>query len=279
MQNIPFSILIPVIIVFGFCAAAFFNRLIRRMPFDISLRIKETCSHCKKPVPVLFQIPFLGILFARFRCSCCHSKMRKGSLLVDFSTLLTTFLAFVLWRVFYSNGMPLSLETLFPFLALLWLMISLVPVFVIDFRYHLLPDTISIGGIVFGIMISFIPGDITPLQSILGALIAGGGLYLFAKIIAKILGKQAMGFGDVKLLAGYGALMGAPLAFETLILASFIGICIVFPARLVYAKAFGTESETTAGEFPFGPFLALAAPIVFIYGKWILGLYLAMFEV
>ena len=87
-----------------------------------------------------------------------------------------------------------------------------------------------------------------------------------------------MGLGDVKLLAGYGALMGAPLAFETLILASFIGICIVFPARLVYAKAFGTESETTAGEFPFGPFLALAAPIVFIYGKWILGLYLAMFE-
>lgn len=279
MQNIPFSILIPVIIVFGFCAAAFFNRLIRRMPFDISLRIKETCSHCKKPVPVLFQIPFLGILFARFRCSCCHSKMSKGSLLVDFSTLSTVFLALALWHIFYSNGMPLSLKTLFPFLALLWLMISLVPVFVIDFRYHLLPDTISIGGIIFGVAISFIPGDITPLQSILGALIAGGGLYLFAKIIAKILGKQAMGLGDVKLLAGYGALMGAPLAFETLILASFIGICIVFPARLVYAKAFGTESETTAGEFPFGPFLALAAPIVFIYGNWILGLYLAMFEV
>ena len=77
MQNISFSILIPVVIFFGICAAAFFYRLIRRMPFDISLRIKETCPHCKKPVPVLFQIPFLGILFARFRYACCDSKMSK----------------------------------------------------------------------------------------------------------------------------------------------------------------------------------------------------------
>lgn len=279
MQNISFSILIPVVIFLGICAAAFFNRLIRRMPFDISLRIKETCPHCKKPVPVLFQIPFLGILFTRFHYACCGSKMSKKSLLVDFLTLLTVILALVLWYVFYSEGMPLSLETLFPFLVLLWLMISLVPIFVIDFRYHLLPDSISIGGIVVGIILSFLPGGITPWQSILGAILAGGGLYLFAKLIAKIIGSEAMGFGDVKLLAGYGAIMGAALAAEILILASVIGVCIVFPTRLIFAKAFKTENETSPGEFPFGPFLAISAPIIFIYGSKILGLYLGMFEV
>ena len=205
--------------------------------------------------------------------------MSKKSLLVDFSTLLTVILALVLWYVFYSEGMPLSLETLFPFLVLLWLMISLVPIFVIDFRYHLLPDSISIGGIVVGIILSFLPGGITPWQSILGAILAGGGLYLFAKLIAKIIGSEAMGFGDVKLLAGYGAIMGAALAAEILILASVIGVCIVFPTRLIFAKAFKTENETSPGEFPFGPFLAISAPIIFIYGSKILGLYLGMFEV
>ena len=171
MQNISFSILIPVVIFLGICAAAFFNRLIRRMPFDISLRIKETCPHCKKPVPVLFQIPFLGILFTRFRYACCDSKISKKSLLVDFSTLLTVILALVLWYVFYSEGMPLSLETLFPFLVLLWLMISLVPIFVIDFRYHLLPDSISIGGIEVGIILSSLLSLVIGKDSIKWALV------------------------------------------------------------------------------------------------------------
>lgn len=277
--NIPISILIAIVAVLGFLVGGFFNRLVQRMPFDISLRKKETCPHCETPVSLFLQIPIFGYLFTRFRYPCCKNKRFILGFLVEVFTILGAFSALGVWFIFYSKGDALTLDNLFPFLILEWLILSLVPVFIIDYKYHLLPDTISIGGIVVGIILSFLPGWITPWESILGALLAGGGLFLFAKLIAKIVGSQAMGFGDVKLLAGYGAMMGVSLAVEILILASVIGVCVVFPARMIFAKAFKTENETTPGEFPFGPFLALAAPIIFLYGDQVLALYLSMFEV
>jgi len=138
----------------------------------------------------------------------------------------------------------------------------------VDCKYKLIPDSISVGGIVAGLLISIIPGGITPFQSLLGAVVAGGGLYLLGWCATKLLKKDAMGFGDVKLLAGYGALMGVTGAVETLIVAALLGIVVMVP----YGKIAANKGDGT-GQIPFGPFLAVAAPLMYLWGEQLFNLY------
>ena len=89
-------------------------------------------------------------------------------------------------------------------------------------------------------------------------------------VASKILKKDAMGFGDVKLLAGYGALMGLDGAVETLILAAFLGIVVMIPWAKIMEKKGKSDGS---GQIPFGPFLAVAAPVMYLWGQQLLDLY------
>ena len=79
-----------------------------------------------------------------------------------------------------------------------------------------------------------------------------------------------MGFGDVKLLAGYGALMGLNAAVEVLILAALLGILVMIPWAKIMEKR-GTADGS--GQIPFGPFLAVSAPVMYLWGQDLLDLY------
>lgn len=266
----------------GLAVGAFWNRLIRRMPFDKSLRGAEVCAFCGSRIPLWCELPILGFFASRGKLPCCQRPRAKSEFFVPLVSTLLALAAFFLWLCFSGFSQAESLfqpEELSKLLVLEWLFLTLVPICVIDFRHHLLPDSVSIGGIVFGLLVSLFPGGLSPLWSLVSAAVAGGGLFLFAKLVAKALKKDAMGFGDVKLLAGYGAIMGAPLAVETLILASFAGVCVMLPLRFFKKNALSLEGEASAGEFPFGPFLALSAPIVFLFGGAFLEFYLGLFEV
>ena len=162
--------------------------------------------------------------------------------------------------------------------AMFWLLLGAYPVCAVDCKYKLIPDSISVGGIVAGLLISIIPGGVTPFQSLLGAVVAGGGLYLVGWCATKLLKKDAMGFGDVKLLAGYGALMGVTGAVETLIVAAILGIVVMVPYGKISAsraaKKAGRQDEGDgSGQIPFGPFLAVAAPLMYLWGEQLFNLY------
>lgn len=269
-------------LVLGLAAGAFWNRLIERMPFDKSLRGAGVCAACGAKIPLWVEVPVLGFLLARGKNPCCQAPRGKAWLLVPLVSALLALAAFCVWLLFAEfdqvEGL-LKLSEISKLLVLEWLFLTLVPVFVIDFRHHLLPDSVSVGGIVFGFAVSFFPEGLSPLWSLASALVTGGGLFVFAKLVEKALRKDAMGFGDVKLLAGYGAIMGAPLAVETLVLASLLGVCVMLPLRHFKKGALALEGGASAGEFPFGPFLAFAAPIVFVFGGAFLEFYLGFFEV
>ena len=158
--------------------------------------------------------------------------------------------------------------------ALFWLLLGAYPVCAIDCKYKLIPDSISVGGIVAGLLISLIPGGITPFESLLGAVGAGGGLYLVGWIATKVLKKEAMGFGDVKLLSGYGALMGLTGAVETLVVAAVLGILVMVPYGMIKNKASKNSNDEDGGQIPFGPFLAVAAPFMYLWGDILIVLYL-----
>lgn len=278
MENFPIHFLFLAVALFGLFLGAFWNRLIERMPFEKSLRGKEICAHCERELSWFRALPLVGFFFFR-RCPFCGKSTSLRRLIVEILTLLTALFSLIFSLFFFDFSANFSFESVSLFLIFSWLLLTLIPVCFIDFEHHLLPDTVSIGGIVLGFLVSFFPGGLSPWESALGAFIAGFGLWIFSKGMAKIVHKEAMGFGDVKLLSGYGALMGAPLAIEILIFASMLGVFIVLPVRMISAKAFALQSETSPGEFPFGPFLAIASPIVFLWGGDLLDFYLSLFVV
>ena len=296
MEEIPLWYSLAVFFVLGACVGSFYNVIVYRMPRGISLvNPPSHCPLCKKHIPLYYNLPIVGWLILRGRSACCKQPISiiypigeslcglLGALALYAATGFTTDFWYPVtdWSVWADA------------LALFWLLLGIYPVSAVDFKYKLIPDSISVGGIVAGLVISFIPGGITPVQSIVGALVAGGGLYLLGFVATKLLNKPAMGFGDVKLLAGFGALMGLTRAVEVLVVASILGIVVMVPyAKIAERRAAKkaaqgkasqnkddsaeNEEDEGAGQIPFGPFLAFAAPFMYLWGDLLKELYLKL---
>ena len=293
MEEIPLWYHLAVFFVLGACVGSFYNVIVYRMPRGISLiNPPSHCPLCKKHIPLYYNLPIVGWLILRGKSACCKQPISViypiGESLCGLLGALSLYAAMGFTTDFWSP-VP-NLEVWADALALFWLLLGIYPVSAVDFKYKLIPDSISVGGIVAGVLISLIPGGITPLQSLVGAVAAGGGLYLLGWVATKVLNKEAMGFGDVKLLAGFGALMGLTRAVEVLVVASILGILVMVPyakiAERCAAKkaAQGKASQSKnaladnaedegAGQIPFGPFLAVAAPVMYLWGDALKDLY------
>ncbi|MCL2207956.1 MAG: prepilin peptidase [Fibromonadales bacterium] len=252
-MDIPAIFLWALFAVLGACFGSFFNVLIYRMPRELSLvKPGSHCPNCKHKIAIWHNVPILGWLILGGRCANCKESISIKYPIVEFLGMMLGFLSAVL-----ADGDFIKCIILF------WLIVTLIPIFAIDFKYLLLPDTITIGGIAFGFTVSF--WSIGWLNSLIGIAVCGGGLFLFSFICSKILKKEAMGFGDVKLLAGFGAIMGAELAGISLIIGALLALAVTVPYRLLTKK-------DMKSPLPFGPFLGLAAPISYLLGNDILDL-------
>lgn len=286
MDVIPLWYWLIVFFVFGACVGSFYNVIVYRMPRGISLiNPPSHCPLCKKRIPLYLNLPIIGWIILRGKTACCHKPLNIiypiGEALCGLLGALALF-AVVAWNrggvgADFFSAPVLQPELWADALAMFWLLLAVYPVCAVDFKYKLIPDSMSVGGIVAGLLLSFIPGGITPVQSLVGAVAAGGGLWLLGFIASKAFKKDAMGFGDVKLLAGYGALMGWQSAAMILVIAAVIGIIVMIPyAKIqakVAAKAVVDDSADAPGQIPFGPFLAIAAPVIYLWGDTLLRLY------
>lgn len=287
MELIPLWYWLGVFFVFGACVGSFYNVIVYRMPRGISLiNPPSHCPLCKKHIPIYLNLPIIGWIILRGKTACCHQPLNIiypiGESLCGLLGALALFAAVA---ANYGTVVPelFSAPVMLPevwadALAMFWLLLAIYPVCAVDFKYKLIPDSMSIGGIVAGLLLSLIPGGITPLQSLIGAVAAGGGLYLLGVVASKVFKKEAMGFGDVKLLAGYGALMGWQSAAMILVIAAVMGIIVMIPyAKIqekVAEKASVDDSVDAPGQIPFGPFLAIAAPVIYLWGSNLLDMYL-----
>ncbi|MBQ2559534.1 MAG: prepilin peptidase [Fibrobacter sp.] len=278
MEEIPLWYWLIVFFCIGACVGSFYNVIVYRMPRGISLiNPPSHCPLCKKRIPIRYNLPIVGWLWLRGRSACCKQPI---SVIYPIGEALCGLLGALALYAAVGFGTDFTRPVLAPqtwanAAALFWLLLGAYPVCAVDCKYKLIPDSISVGGIVVGFLISFIPGGILPIQSLIGAVAAGGGLYLVGWIATKLLKKEAMGFGDVKLLAGYGALMGVTGAVETLLVAALLGLLVMVPYGMIKnRKASGNSDDECGGQIPFGPFLAVAAPFMYLWGNILIVWYL-----
>jgi leader peptidase (prepilin peptidase)/N-methyltransferase len=143
-----------------------------------------------------------------------------------------------------------------------------IPIAVIDKQHTIIPDAITIPMLVIALGASLLPGDTTPLQSLLGILSGGGTLYAIGWLGRIVFRKdEAMGGGDIKLLALFGALWGPSDALLSIFFGSLLGT--LGAAALVILKKLNKDHM-----IPFGPFLALGIWTAVLAGEQIISAYM-----
>jgi leader peptidase (prepilin peptidase)/N-methyltransferase len=152
-------------------------------------------------------------------------------------------------------------------LLVAWLFLAaLIAVSAIDLEHQLIPDRITLPGILLGFVTSFLGTRVSWLDSLLGVLVAGG--LLFAVVV---LSGGGMGGGDMKLGAMMGAFLGYKLALLALFLAAIVG-------GIVALVLLSMRIRRRKDAIPFGPFLAIAAAVAMLWGEALFTWYLQVFS-
>ncbi len=152
-------------------------------------------------------------------------------------------------------GLSIELAVALIFVSLL-IVISLI-----DLEFLIIPDVLSLGGLVLGILLSFFRRpDFWYIDALLGVLLGGGVLYAIAKLYELVRKAEGMGGGDIKLLAMIGAFCGWKGILFALVSGSIIGTVVGLPLMLIKGK-------DTKYAIPFGPFLSLGALVYVMAGS------------
>jgi leader peptidase (prepilin peptidase)/N-methyltransferase len=248
--------LIVASIIFGAMIGSFLNVCIHRLPKEESIvRPGSHCPKCKTPIQYYDNIPLLSFLLLRGKCRYCQASISIQYPIVEAITALSSFFLFI------TFGVSLSFIYYFSFVA------ALIAITVIDLYHQIIPDVISLPGIVIGLLGSLVIPQITFWSSLIGVLSGGGSLFLVATVYQWLFKREGMGGGDVKLLAMIGAFLGWKAVILTIFLSSFIGSIIGITVMLIKGKDFKYA-------IPFGPFLALGAVISLFCGENLISWYL-----
>jgi leader peptidase (prepilin peptidase)/N-methyltransferase len=252
-----------IVFIISLCLGSFFNVVIYRMPLGLSVsNPPSACPKCKNFIKWYDNMPVLSWLILAGKCRNCKNPISMQYPAVE---LLTGVLGFLGFLATYLDLGELNYPVA---LRLSWLLVACVPIMAIDFKHYLIPDIIVIPGFFIAVVIAFFEGVPQGIQAIIGGVGSAFGLWFFSWIMSKALKKEAMGFGDVKLLLMLGALNGIDLTVLTLVLSSFTGI-FYFLILLVLNKT----NEEEKGMIPFGPFLLIGGLFCLLRGNEILEWY------
>lgn len=246
------------VFIFGSIVGSFLNVCIYRMPLGKSVVWPGShCPKCEKKIPWYDNIPFISYILLGGRCRFCKGKIAFRYILVEFITA-------VMFLLFYNQfGFNYN------FILYILFTSGLIVATFVDIKHRIIPDEISLGGIILGFLLNagkglnlkpFVYNPQYVINSFSGIIVGGGIIYLtgiiFDLVYFKLLKKppiqgetESMGGGDVKLLAMIGAFLGWQKVLLTFFLAPFFGAIIGIINLLV-------KKDHT---IPYGPFLSLAA--------------------
>ena len=237
----------------GSAIGSFLNVCIYRIPREKSIvKPPSACPGCEKPIRFYDNIPILSFILLKGKCRDCGTKISIRYPLVE---LLTGIFFFILYRQF---GFTFEIIVFMIFLSLL------IVISFIDLDFQIIPDILSIGGVVIGFILAvvrpffrYLDPRFGILDSLYGIALGGGLLFAIAWLYQFFTKREGMGGGDIKLLGMIGAFCGWKGVVFSLVSGSVLGTLVGIP--IILAKGQGTKYA-----IPFGPFLSLAA-IIYVF--------------
>jgi leader peptidase (prepilin peptidase)/N-methyltransferase len=251
-------------LLFGLIIGSFLNVCIYRWPRDLSVvKPRSHCTACEKTIAWYDNIPVVSFVLLRGRCRHCRARISWRYPVVE----LATGLQFFYWV--YAHGVTALAIKMCVFSALL------VGLVFSDLEERILPDEMTLGGIVLGLGFAWFVriGDLSGsailwlvglqppekyrslAEAAMGAALPAFFLWGGGWLYEKIRHREGLGFGDVKLIAMVGAFLGLHSALFTLVLGSIAGSIVGY----AYIKL--THKDASTYELPFGTFLGLAAVV------------------
>jgi leader peptidase (prepilin peptidase)/N-methyltransferase len=249
----------PVLVafVFGGVIGSFLNVVIHRVPLGLSIvRPGSRCPQCKCAVEWYDNIPLLSYAVLRGRCRRCGWRIPAKYPLVELLSAAAA--ALIVWRY----GLTLQAAWIYAFVAIM------MAITFIDWDHQIIPDPLSLGGVVLGWVGAAVCLDIGLVESLVGSAVGGGVILVIAALYKGIRKVHGMGGGDVKLMAMIGAFLGWKMVFPVLFVAALFGSLYG-----VYVMRSGGHGKTAVA---FGSFLAPAACLMMFAGERLLYLYLSI---
>lgn len=252
------SVVLIFVFLAGLSVGSFLNVVIHRLPLGESIVApRSRCPACRKAIAWYQNVPLLSYALLRGKCAGCGVGISPRYPLVELLTGVLFVCAAARYPYFYA----------WPFYF--YFLGALVACTFIDLDHWILPDKITLPGIVIGLASAFVVPDHSIVQAGLGVLFGGGVLYLVAWAYLALTGRDGLGGGDIKFLAMVGAFLGAQGAFITLVLSSLVG-------SLVGIFLMVARKQKGQSALPFGPFLSGGALLAFFFGeplwRWYFGM-------
>ncbi len=262
----PPGVLAIVAGLFGACVGSFLNVCIYRIPKDLSIvRPGSRCPACGGAIAWYDNIPILSWLALRARCRQCGAPISPRYVVVE--TLVAALWAALAWRygwspMFWLGAVAVAGLTLATF---------------VDLDEMYIPDRVSLGGIVVGLVAAWLWPELHDVdrrwvavgRSAFGAAVGAGTLWGLAWIGERIFGQEAMGMGDVKLMGAIGACFGWSAVLFTFLTSSFAGAAVGL-------SLVALRRRELRSAIPFGPFLAFGATLWLLGGRDWWDLYIGM---
>lgn len=259
MVNVEIYSMMGVIFSLGAIVGSFLNVCIYRIPAGVSIVFPPSrCPACFAPLRWYHNIPILSYLFLRGKCAYCAAHISPRYPFIE----MLNGLLFVL--VFSRFGFSWISVVFFLFVS------ALVVITFIDLDHQIIPDVISLPGIVVGFCSSFLLPWLSWQNSLYGILLGGGSLFAVATLYELLTKKEGMGGGDIKLLAMIGAFMGWKAILPIIFFSSLAGTIVGVPLMLL-------KGENSRFAIPFGPFLAGASIFYLLWGTTLIRWYLNLF--
>lgn len=243
------------VVVLGCLVGSFLNVCIFRLPRGESVVWPGShCPACGNPIQFYDNIPVFSYLWLRGRCRGCRVGIPLQYPVVEAANAVG-YVA-ILW--FFGPGWPAVLYGM--------LFSALLVVVGTDLSHQIIPDVITLPGLIVGVLGAVTVLPVGWVNALLGILVGGGILWALAWISPYLFGKEGMGGGDIKLLAMIGAFLGWKPALLTIMVGSLTG-------SLIGVSLIGLHVIKRDEYIPFGPFLAFGALVSMFFAQPILDWY------
>jgi leader peptidase (prepilin peptidase)/N-methyltransferase len=259
--------------VAGLCIGSFLNVCVERWPADLSvIRPRSRCPDCGHQLAWFENVPVLSWLMLRARCRSCAEPI---SLIYPVGELLVG----ALWALCVARWGPT-----FTALRVAVFLTILTGVALTDLRHYLIPDGFTVTGLLWTLATAFAApflGETLlfagPYDALIGACAGAGLIAIVGWLGEAALKREAMGMGDMTLMAFIGAALGPARAILTVFVAAGIGalvfLLVVYPVALIRRGRVAAQTELALGSapvelplVPFGLFLAPAAVMMLLWG-------------